>query len=267
MCGRYVISSKVEVIEKRFQVKASSPDLFGPNYNVCPGQYAPIITSEQRQVLGLGVFGFSPSWSEKRLYLINARSEGDGNPSNDPMFTGAKGIILKPSFRNAIRKRRCIIPADAFIEGPEKEKLSKPFVVYLNDKKRPFGLAGIYEDWTNKETGEVIRTFAIITTTATKLLQEIGHHRSPVILDTENENTWLDEKADLGEVTQCLHPYDDSQMNAYPISPAIKKPGVNELSLLTPIGERLRPEYEFTISEEIRLEGMGMTPARRRNLE
>ena len=267
MCGRYVITSKIELIEKRFQVKVVNPDLFTPNVNVTPGQFAPIITSEQRQLLDFGVFGFSPSWSQKRMYLINARTEGDGNPENDPQYTGAKGIISKPSFRNAIRKQRCIIPADAFIEGPEKEKLSKPYVVYLNDKKRPFGFAGIYSDWTDKETGEVIRTFAIITTTATKLLQEIGHHRSPVILDIENEATWLDGEAPLGDVMQCLRPYDDAEMNAYPISPAIKKPGLNELSLLTPIGERLRPEFEFKLSEEIRLEGMGMTPARRRNLK
>lgn len=268
MCGRYTIVSKLEAIEKRFDVKVQRPELYVPNVNVCPGQLAPIICSDDIGTLNFGVFGFSPYWSEKRLYVINSRAEGDKNPENDILYHGRKGILDKPMFRTAIKSTRCLIPVDAFIEGPEKEKLSKPYVVYMIDKNRPFALAGLYSDWTNKETGEVFRTFSIITAAATPLMQLIGHHRSPVILDPEDASTWLNNSSTVDDVVRCLHPYhNDGALNAYPISPAIKKPGGNDLALLEPIGQRLRQEFEYNYYEELQLEGMGMTRARKRILE
>ena len=71
------------------------------------------------------------------MMFLNARSEGDHNPDNDPRYTGAKGIIQKPSFRKAIRSQRCLVLADAFIEGPFDRKLSEPYLVYLKGKERP----------------------------------------------------------------------------------------------------------------------------------
>ncbi len=71
-------------------------------------------------------FGFTPFWAKRKMYFFNARSEGDYNKENDPNYTGSLGIVNKPAFRLSIRKKRCRIIADAFIEGPKKEKLSKP---------------------------------------------------------------------------------------------------------------------------------------------
>src|SRR5690606_22802564 len=191
-------------------------------------------------------FGFSPAWAEKRMYLLNARAEGDRNKENDPKYTGELAIVRKPAFRQAMRKGRWSIPADVFIEGPEKEKLNTPYVVYLINKVRPFGFAGIYEDWQDKNSGERFRTFAILTTTANALLQQIGHPRMPVILDRDHEGLWLDGEENIGDVLRCIRKYPSSLMNAYPVSPAIKKPGANEPGLLTPIGERLLEEAKNT---------------------
>lgn len=258
MCGRYVKVSKVEVIEKRFKVmaKETQRDLFTPDYNIGPGKLAAIITQEEPGVLQLAKFGLTPFWAKKQIYLFNARAEGDNNKENDPNYTGGLGIISKPAFREPIRNKRCLIIADCFYEGPEKEGLSKPYVVYVKDR-RPFAFAGIYDKWVDKATGEEIIGFSIITTMANELMQKIGHHRSPVILPASGEQSWLSSKSSLSQATLYLHPYPTNQMNAYPVGTAIKNPRNNGKELLEPIGQRIYPESIVTVSETIKLQGMG----------
>jgi putative SOS response-associated peptidase YedK len=264
MCGRYAIVTKIKEIEKRFGVVATHPELFAPNTNVALGQRAPVITDAAPGELQFYQFGLTPSWAKKQMYVINARSEGDHNSDDDPHYTGAKGIIEKPMFRKPIRSQRCLVIADCFIEGPKKEALSKPYCVYLKDGTRPFALAGLWDEWVNKETGEVIHSFAIITTMSNELTQKIQHHRSPVILTKDEERVWLDPKRDLGEITSLLKPYPARLMNAYPISPAIKSPRATGLDLLQPIGERIFPEFDYEIYQDIKLFGMGESRARER---
>ena len=265
MCGRYVVISKLKTIEKRFNLLPSPEDLFGPLINISIGDSAPVITNELPNQLQMFQFGLTPFWAKKKTYFFNARSEGDHNKENDPNYLGAMGIISKPAFRSSIRKKRCLIIADAFIEGSKKEKLSKPYLIYKRNKKRPFALAGIWDNWVNKETGEISSSFAIITTVANELLQKIGHHRSPVIISEELEQTWLSD-APLEQVTKMLHPYASDELNAYPISPEIKNPRNKHAELLKPIGQRIYPEYEYEIHSELKLEGMGMTTARKRKI-
>lgn len=256
MCGRYVEVQKIEVIQKRFNVKADPEFTFEANYNIGPGTLAPVITSDKPQQLQLFRFGMTPFWAKKPMYLFNARSEGDKNKANDPQYTGAKEIFKKPSFRKPIRSQRCLVIADAFIEGTTKEKLSKPYVVYLKDRERPFAMAGIWDSWVNTDTGEIMNSFAIITTTPNSLLQMIPHHRSPVILDRDDEKNWLDTELPLGNALDLLRPYPADAMNAYPIDPAIKNPRAEGRDLIEPIGERLMPEYEARFWIELELQGM-----------
>ncbi len=255
--------STVQTIEKRFNVQASDVSRHTPNTNVGPGAYAPVIASDLPGELQYFKFGFTPAWAKKEMYVINARSEGDHNKANDRGYNGARGIISKPMFRQSIRSRRCLVVADAFIEGPEKEKLSKPYVVYLRNKVRPFAMAGIWDEWTNAETGEIVRSFAIITTVANDVLHAIGHHRSPVILPRERERAWLDTALPLSDATEMLEPYDAQLMNAYPIGVEIKSPKANGLGLLTPIGERVFPEYDERLDQSTKLQGMGSSRKKR----
>ena len=264
MCGRYVLASRIEVIEKRFGVSARGIKNWLPSPNVSPGEFAPVITMEKPSELQLYKFGFTPSWAKKQTYVINARAEGDLNKQNDPLYSGQKGIIKKPFFRSVIRKQRCLIITDAFIEGPQKEKLSEPYVVYLKEKQRPFAFAGLYDAWINPETGESIPNFSIVTTVANTLIQKIRHHRCPVILDRESESLWLNQDTELAEATDLLKPYPADLMNAYPISNAIKNPRMKDMAVLEPIGERLALEEEYTIKDDLILEGMGETRARKR---
>ena len=160
-----------------------------------------------------------------------------------------------------------MIPVDCFIEGPKKEKLSKPYVIYDKKGRRPFALAGIWESWINKETGEVNDTFAIITTVSNSLLQQVGHHRSPVILPRDWEKDWLNPNSTLADITAMLQPFPGEELNAYPISTDIKNPRANGLDLLKPIGERMNTEYDYELHSELKLFGMGMSTARKRKKE
>jgi putative SOS response-associated peptidase YedK len=257
MCGRYILVQTAEFLERRFEVSAPAGLEWVPSYNIAPGKMAPVITNQDPDHLQLFRFGFTPSWASKATMTINARSEGDHNPENDPLYNGAKGIITKPAFKRAIREQRCLIPADAFIEGPELEKLSKPYLVYLQNKVRPFSLAGVWDQWKNPATGELISSFAIITTVANLLLQNIGHHRCPVILHREDEKKWLSNNVALAEITGLLRPYPAELMNAYPISPKIKDPKEDNPELIQPIGERILPEYRIQYNKDVKIEGMG----------
>lgn len=257
MCGRYVLVQKAEIIEKRFNVNLPDGFEWKASYNISPGSMAPVITSENPRELQLFRFGMTPFWAKKPMYLFNARTEGDYNKENDPNYAGSKGIITKPAFRKPIRSQRCLVPADCFIEGTVKEKLDKPFVVYLRDQVRPFSFAGLWDSWANRETGEIIHSFTIITTVANDLLQKLPHHRSPVILEQKDEKKWLDVTLPLSEITKLLKPYPAEKMNAYPVSKAIKNPRSDGPELIKPEGERIVPEYGVKTSSTLELQGMG----------
>ena len=267
MCGRYVTISSVQSIEKRFQVEATSDVLnrLRPNANVSHGEYAPVITSDAPGTLQLQQFGFTPRWAKKQFYMINARSEGDHNSENDPRYTGAMGILQKPMFRQSIRDRRCLIVADAIIEGPRQEKLTKPYLIYARNGLRPFAMAGIWDEWTNPSTGEITQSFAILTTVSNRLMERIGHHRSPVILHEEAEQNWINPAAPLQDITALLRPYPERFLNAYPISPAIRDPRTNDSDLLQPIGQRVHPEHLYSIHQDLEMFGTGDPKELRRN--
>ena len=262
MCGRYVIVSKVEVIEKKFNAKSEA--IFEPNYNVSAGAKAPIITSAAPKKIQLSHFGFTPSFAKKRTYLLNARAEGDHNLENRSDFTGAKGIIKKPYFRKAIRSQRCLVLADAFIEGTSANKLNEPHLVYLKDKQRPFAFAGIYDEWLDKHSGEKHNSFAIITCPPNKLIAKIKHHRMPVILPPDYYNEYLNTDLPLSDVTSLLQSSPGEQMNAYKISPAIKSTKNNAKEFIQPVSAWVQPEKELKVTNQIDLFGMGESISKRK---
>ncbi|MDO9510743.1 MAG: SOS response-associated peptidase [Bacteroidales bacterium] len=257
MCGRFILVQRLEAIEKRFQVEALADFPLEPNYNVAPGQYTAIISSAEPRKLQLMRFGLTPFWAKKDMLIINARAEGDHNKENRADFSGAKGIIEKPSFRKPIRSQRCLVIADAFIEGTTNEKLSKPYLVYLRNKVRPFAMAGIYDTWIHPVSGLEISSFAIVTTTANSLMQKIPHHRSPVILSPSSEKKWLNTDAPLSDITRLLKPYDAELMNAYPIAATIKSPSATGPSLIQPTGPPLEIEIEYKNTQYLTKKGMG----------
>ena len=131
--------------------------------------------------------------------------------------------------------------ADAYYKW---SALKKPYLVFLQHKERPFAFAGVYDRWKDPETGEMLTAFAIITTTANELLQSIGVNRMPVILNKSNEKEWIKSTRHLSEVLGMLNQFPADQMNAYPVSDLVNNPGINHISMINPIGDKLQAAVE-----------------------
>lgn len=183
----------------------------------------------------------TPFFSSLPMNIINARAEGDKNLSDNPFYHGANSIFLKKEFRKPMQSQRCLVIADAYYEWSDS---NKPYLIFLQNKNRPFGFAGVYDRWKNPETGEMVSSFAIITTTANGLLQSIGVKRMPVILSQSNELEWIKSSQHLCDVLKLLAPFPEDSMNAYPMSEKVNNQRVNEVSMLNPTGEKLQVENQ-----------------------
>lgn len=242
MCGRFGQISNDRQYSRKFGLTAPLELEFEPNVNTDIGSYALIATADKE--LRPSMFGYSPPWGDKLMYLFNARSEGDYNLANEPGYNGPMGIFEKPAFRQAIKTQRAVVPVDYFVEGPEKEKLKKPYIVKREDEE-PFLLAGLWGEWHNRLTGESIHTFSIITTAHNALLGKVGHHRCPLVLPASQMDTWLHPATSREQLSQLMVPFADAEFLAYPVDPQMGKRNTskspnNSPVLLEPIGPELR---------------------------
>lgn len=257
MCGRYILVQKLEKIANRFELDISADIDYAPSYNIGPGKLALVITNEGEMRMEMMQFGMQPFWAKKTMLLINARAEGNRNQENKMHYRGAKDIINKPAFRKPIRSQRCLVIADAFVEGTTTDGLSDPYLVFLKNKNRPFAFAGIYDEWTDLKTGQKKRGFAVITAGPNELMQKIPHHRSPVILKPFQEKKWLNQASPLTDITAMLSPYEADRMDAYPITPKIKSTRIDIPELIDPLGKHLNANAEIRVSDEFIRKGFG----------
>ena len=137
-----------------------------------------------------------------------------------------------PIFRDAYRKRRCIVPVDGFFEWKaiKGQKAKQPYAIAMKDGA-PFGIAGIWENWKEPASGEWIRTFAIITTDSNELVADI-HDRMPVILAPADYARWLSEEPDPRDL---MRPFPAHLMRMWPISTRVNKPENDDPSIIEPI--------------------------------
>ena len=199
MCGRFALVSDRAAISETFSLRDSSYD-FKPNWNVTPGHHIPaIIHREGRNSLASFLWGLITSWAKDPSIgnkLINARAET---------------INVKPSFRSAFSKRRCLIVADGFYEWKKEGTKKIPLYFHLKSKE-PFGLAGLYETWMSPDKKE-IKSCTIITTEANKLIAPI-HDRMPVIVPKKQEQIWIsDNIEDSALLLSILNPYPAEEMD------------------------------------------------------
>lgn len=206
--------------------------------NIGVGMYAAILTNEG---FGEAEFGLRPVWDNTKM-LFNARAEGKLNETNNTT-DWQLGIHQMPSFKEAFLHRRCILPVSSFIEGTEKEKLSKPYLITTKDKRTMY-LAGIYNSRA-EVTGEIVNSFAIITTPAIPICKLIGHHRSPVMLYEDIFEYWLDPETSLEELATVIKAmYDEPEMVAYPLDTnKIKSGKLHDAEILNPIGDSIATEF------------------------
>lgn len=224
MCGRFVSKAEKANIEKEFKIKIGADKLAAPRYNIAPTQMIDAIAEiENAREISSFKWGLIPSWAKDDSIgnkLINARAET---------------LTEKPSFREAFRSRRCIIPASGFYEWQKTSTGAKqPFYFFLKEKE-VFGFAGLWEEWLDKQTGELTETCTIITTEANKVLKPV-HERMPVILKSDDYDFWLDEKIkDTGKLQNLLVPFDAAKMDSHAVSRSINNPAANSEELITPI--------------------------------
>jgi len=184
----------------------------GPTYNIRPTNPMPLVTNQSAGKMNYFRFGLIPSWSKDVKLgnkLFNARSET---------------IAEKPSFRSAIRKRRCLIVATAFYEWPKyaKGEVKRPYRIVMKDGK-PFAIAGIWENWRSPE-GEDIQSTAIITTQPNDLISSY-HHRMPVIIDPQDFSHWLSpDPIEPKSLEHLYEPYSAERMTHYLVSNLINNP-------------------------------------------
>lgn len=209
MCGRYAQRTDPKRLAKEFKV-AEVPEV-EPRYNIAPTQdILGVVESADGREMKFYKWGLIPSWAKDKSMgarLINARSET---------------VQEKPSFREAFKKRRCIIPADGFYEWKRTDGKKQPFFFRMQDE-RPFGFAGLWDRWEGTG-GEVIHSCTILTTEANDVLRPV-HDRMPVILHPKEYALWLEAAArERGSLIELLRPYPAEEMVGYPVSASINSP-------------------------------------------
>jgi putative SOS response-associated peptidase YedK len=202
MCGRFTLTASADVLADLFDL-VEVPD-WTPRYNIAPTQPVAVVRLQPaggREFARLR-WGLVPSWAKEIAGppLINARADT---------------VATKPSFRTALRQRRCLVLADGFYEWQKRGKEKQPFSIRLLGD-RPFAFAGLWERWNGGE--QPVESCAIITTEANDLLRPV-HERMPVILPPAAYAEWLDPQAhDAQQLTALLRPYAAEDMKAVPVS-------------------------------------------------
>ncbi|WP_285766891.1 SOS response-associated peptidase [Peribacillus sp. SI8-4] len=219
MCGRFTLFTRMDEIKKRFDIQASFDEDYQFSYNIAPSHSVlSVINDGTRNRLGYLRWGLIPFWAkdEKVGYkMINARAET---------------IAEKASFKNAYKKKRCLIIADSFYEWKKTQARKIPMRIKLKDDG-PFGMAGLFESWKSP-TGTSIHSCSVITTAPNELMTGI-HDRMPVILKREDEKAWLDlSMNDVTYLQQYLKPFDSERMEAFEVSADVNSPKNNSPSLI-----------------------------------
>ncbi len=220
MCGRYTITSAPEAIRALFRYP-EQPN-FPPRYNVAPTQPIPIVRlTEGQRHFALVRWGLLPSWvKDPREFtlLINARGES---------------VIDKPAFRAAMKRRRCLVPADGFYEWKPVGGRKQPYYARLKTGG-PLAFAGLWECWTGPN-GEEMETAAIVTTTANRRLGEI-HDRMPVIVPPEAFDLWLNcAEVDAVTASALIAPAPEDMLDLYPVSMAVNRTANDDAKLIEPL--------------------------------
>lgn len=210
MCGRFALIVDASVLADVFDV--DPPRQLQPRFNIAPTQTIPIVRAgkDDTRECSMVRWGLVPSWAKDEKIgarMINARGET---------------VAEKPSFRSAVKNRRCLIPADGFYEWVRKDSGKQPHFIHFADA-RPFAFAGLWERW-HKGDGPPLDTCTIITTSPNELVANL-HDRMPVILPPPLFEEWLEPMPMTPErLQEVLAPHPAKGMEAYPVSTYVNKP-------------------------------------------
>lgn len=222
MCGRYLYNPTAEDLREVFAIEGSIESI--ANYNVAPTQQMPVIREDEKGHRKLAPlrWGFVPGWKD--------------HPKKGPTPINAKAETIAESrmFRNAFKRRRCIVPATGFYEWLIQDKKKHPVLLRMRSGK-PFGFAGLWEHWERPDH-PALETFTIVTTEPNEVVAKV-HNRMPAILTAECYGLWLDPKIqDPPTLLKCLAPYPGAEMEAVRVSDRVGNVANDDPSLLEAIG-------------------------------
>lgn len=226
MCARYTLTARPDLVGSLFDL-VPPPDL-PPRFNVAPTQdvLAVRLTPDGKRAFARLRWGLIPSWAHDPSIgnkLLNARSET---------------VAEKPSFRDAFRKRRCLIPADGFFEWKTEDGTKQPYFIH-KPGRAPFAFAGLWESWES-EDGTPVETCTIITTEANGLLKPL-HDRMPVILGTDDFAKWLDPKTiEVKKLDALFRPLPEDALRLYPVTPKANNARFDDPSCVEPFEPEAR---------------------------
>ncbi len=221
MCGRYSLVASIAELEGRFGFDGTDA-AYSPSYNIAPtqGVLTVVAANEAKRAVRMR-WGLIPSWAREASIgsrMINARAET---------------VAEKPSFRTALKRRRCLVLADGFYEWRRTGAGKRPMRITMASGE-PFAFAGLWDTWRDPQ-GEAVTSCTIITTGANDLLRPI-HDRMPVILQRDQEGLWLDQDVREPEVLRdVLIPHSPGAMKAYEVSTLVNSTANDGPELSVPV--------------------------------
>jgi putative SOS response-associated peptidase YedK len=197
MCGLFILLTDLSLITESFNVQDVACE-YRPGSRISPGQQVAAVIQDDKNRLVNFRWGLIPSWAK------------DPSMGNRMFNARAETLSEKPSFKNAFKKRRCLIIADGFYEWQKLGKVKKPLYFSLKSG-RPFGFAGLHETWVSPDH-QPIHTCTIITTEPNELIKPI-HDRMPVMVPKEREAFWIDpDNQNQKDLLSILKPYPSEEM-------------------------------------------------------
>lgn len=220
------MSKKATELESRYNAKITFNNTFENIYfsNGFSNPLWGIITCNNPTEIRLFSWGLIPFWVKTeeeakkiRKLTLNAKAET---------------IFEKPSFRASIKGKRCLIPSTGFFEWRHENEKKIPYFVRTKDEI--FSMAGIFDSWVNKSTGEIVNTYSIITTKANSLMSYIHNtkQRMPILLKPENESHWLDSNLSNSDIIDLMEPVEAENMSSYRLFPDFQKYNYDDPELI-----------------------------------
>jgi len=211
VCGRYAFFSPAEAVKRVFAL--DDVPALEPRYNVSPTQDVPTVRAgeEGARAFALLHWGLVPKWAKEKAIgnrMINARAET---------------LAEKPSFRDAFRKRRCLVLADGWYEWQVAPGGKQPWFIRMKNA-RPFAFAGLWERWKDPASGAPLESCTIVTTDAAESIRKI-HERMPVVLAEADQDRWLDTAfSDTDKLSELLRPFDPKLLEAWKVGREVNAP-------------------------------------------
>jgi putative SOS response-associated peptidase YedK len=212
MCYRNALSIDAISLQNRYNARLEEPGSFAPIFHASAFGFPewPVVTGSEPSLLRRFHWGLIPFWAQDREAAERLRT-GTINAKSETAFE-------KPSFRQSMRSKRCLVPSTGFFEWRSFKSGKYPYFITLADMV-VFSIAGIWDSWSDRRTGEMLSTFSVLTVAANPLMEKIHNvkKRMPVILPAEQEKRWLDENLSKEEILALCAPFDGKSMKAHTV--------------------------------------------------